>query len=89
MDEERAQAIMKLSRRKKAALILDKRTCLQGSILPDKKSWIEAKEVLEKFYVKFYQQRKCNDREKMCRDTTFHRRKCWLLKKIHNSPPQT
>ena len=68
MDEEGAQAIMKLSRREKAALILDKRTCMQISILPDKDSWIEAKEELEKFYVKFYQQRKRNDIEKMRRD---------------------
>ena len=68
MDEEGAQAIMKLSRREKAALVLDKRTCMQISILPDKASWIEAKQELEKFYVKFYQQRKRNDREKMRRE---------------------
>ena len=63
MDAEGAKAIMKLSNREKAALVLDKRTCMQSSILSDKESWIDAKNELEKFYVKFYQQRKRYDRE--------------------------
>ena len=50
MDEEGAQAIMELSKCEKATLVLHKRTCLhQASILPDKDSWIEGKDKLEKF----------------------------------------
>eukprot|EP00957_Ditylum_brightwellii_P069443 5272793-Ditylum_brightwellii.AAC.1 len=63
MDAEGARVIMKLSNREKAALILDKRTCMQSTILPDKESWIDAKNELEFFYVKFYQQRKRYDRD--------------------------
>lgn len=65
MDEEGAQAIMKLSMREKAALVLDKRTCMQASILPDKVSWVDAVNELKTFYVEFYQQRKRHDRETM------------------------
>ena len=65
MDEEGAQAIMKLSRREKAALVLDKRTCMQSSILPDRVSWLDAVNELKKIYVEFYQQRKRHDRETM------------------------
>ena len=36
---------------------------MQSSVVPDKQSWIDAKDELQKFYVKFYQQRKCHDRE--------------------------
>ena len=65
MDEEGAQAIMKLSRHEKAVLVLDKRTCMQASILPDKVSWVGAVNELKTFYVEFYQQRKGHDRETM------------------------
>ena len=74
MDKEGVEAIMKLSNREKAALVLDKRTCMQSSIVPDKESWIDAKNELEHFYVKFYQQRKRHDRENE-KKTTLKRRK--------------
>jgi len=43
MDAEGAIAKMKLSKREMATLHLDKRTCLQKSILSTKDEWMEAK----------------------------------------------
>jgi len=64
MDAEGAVAKMKLSKREMATLHLDKRTCLQTSILSTKKEWTEGKNELQSFYIEFYKKRKQYDREK-------------------------
>jgi len=64
MDAEGAIAKMKLSKREMATLHLDKRTCLQKSILSTKDEWMEAKNELQSFYIDFYKKRKRYDREK-------------------------
>ena len=47
-----------------ATFHLDKRTCLQKSILSTKDEWTEGKQELQTFYIDFYKKRKHNDREK-------------------------
>jgi len=64
MDAEGAQAKMKLSQREMATLVLDKRTCMQKSVMGSKEEWVEAANVLETYYVDFYKRRKLYDREK-------------------------
>ena len=55
---------MKLSKREMATLHLDKRICLQKSVLSTKEEWMEAKNELQSFYIDFYKKRKGYDREK-------------------------
>ena len=64
MNSEGAFAKMKLSKREMATLHLDKRTCLQKSILSIKDEWMEVKQELQTFYIGFYKKRKHHDREK-------------------------
>ena len=45
-------------------LHLDKRKCLQKSILSTKDEWTEGKQELQTFYIDFYKKRKHHDREK-------------------------
>ena len=62
MNVEGAFAKMKLSKREMATLHLDKRTCLQKSILSAKDEWMEGKQELQKFYIDFYKKSKHHDR---------------------------
>ena len=64
MDAEGTQAKMKLSQREMATLVLDKRTCMQKSVMGSKEEWVEAANALEISYVDFYQRIKLYDREK-------------------------
>ena len=64
MDAEVAVAKMKLSKREMATLHLDKRTCLQTSVLSTKLEWMEGKYELQSFYIEFYKNKKKHDREK-------------------------
>ena len=64
MDAEVAVAKMKLSKREMATLHLDKRTCLQTSVLSTKLEWMEGKYELQSFYIEFYKNMKKHDREK-------------------------
>ena len=64
MNAEGAFSKMKMSKREMEKLHLEKRTCLQKSILSTKDEWTEGKQELQKFYINFYKKRKHNDREK-------------------------
>ena len=69
MNAEDVQVKMKLSKREKATLFLDKRTCLQKSILKEKEEWTDAKKQLESFYIDFYKNRKLHDWDNSRRDS--------------------
>ena len=64
MDTESVQAKMKLSQREMAALISDRRTCMQKSVMGSKKEWVEAANALGTFCVDFCKRMKLCDREK-------------------------
>lgn len=63
LDAEGAAATLKLTKREKATLVLDKRTCSDLDIMETAK-WDDARRCLKVFYVDFYQKRKAFDRKK-------------------------
>ena len=63
MYSQGASPNIKLSEREKATLILDKRTCLQTSVLKTIDEWVEARNCLEKYYIDFYVNRGKYERE--------------------------
>ena len=67
MSELAQLALLKLTQREKATLVLDKRTCGRSQIL-SKEGWRDAIDALKVFYVEFYVQCKAYDRNKARRN---------------------